>query len=102
MTMPLSERQVVSRKTPLDGKLEISSNAAARLAALGTELPLASGGQEGIARLTSMECTCAKAAAGPHRHHFVESSLLARLMPGDAVRVELDEETGILRVESVT
>lgn len=96
----LLEQRPVSRKTPLDGKLEISPDAAARLAALGDEFPLASGGQEGRGRLHSMTCSCAKAAAtGSHLHYFVESPLLTGLVPGSEVRVELDEERAALRVE---
>ena len=96
----LLEQRPVSRKTPLDGKLEISPEAAARLAALGAEFPLASGGREGRGRLESMTCNCTKAAAsGSHVHHFVESPLLTGLVPGSEVRVELDEERSALRVE---
>ena len=96
----LLERRSVSRKTPLDGKLEISSASAARLAALGADFPLASAGREGRGRLQEMTCSCAKAAAGgSHVHHFVESPLLTALVPGSEVRVELDEERPALRVE---
>lgn len=95
----LLEQCTVSRKTPLDGKLEISPDAAQRLALLGTDLPLpltAPGG--GVARLTSMECTCQKAAGGRHVHHFIESSSFRALTPGTTVRLELDAADGRLRV----
>ena len=88
----LIERRTVSRKTPLDGKLEISESAAELLASLGANFVLRTSDGEGSARLHEMRCTCAKAAsAGEHRHHFVESDLLRALEPGTDVRVELDD-----------
>jgi len=95
----LIEHRSVSRKTPLDGKLEISAAAAERLAALGAEFPLASAGREGSGRLQSLPCTCAKGAGEGHVHHFVESPLLRELAPGTEVRVELDEGRSRVRVE---
>jgi hypothetical protein len=93
------ELRPVSRKTPLDGKLEISPAAAARLATLGAEFPLASAGLEGSGRLEALTCTCVKGAGERHVHHFVESPLLKALAPGTEVRVELDEERPALRIE---
>jgi hypothetical protein len=95
----LLEQRPVSRKTPLDGKLEISPAAAARVAALGVEFPLASAGREGSGRLQSLACTCAKGAGEGHVHHFVESPVLRDLAPGTEVRVELEEGRSGLRVE---
>ena len=96
----LIDERPVSRKTPLDGKLEISPEAAARLGALGEEFALASAGRAGRGRLEAMTCTCAKAAsAGSHLHHFIESPLLKALVPGSSVRVELEADRKTLRVE---
>jgi hypothetical protein len=98
----LLEQCTVSRKTPLDGKLEISPAAAQRLASLGADLPLrltAAGGDD-VARLTSVECTCQKAAGGRHVHHFIESSSFRALPPGTTVRLELDASEGRLLVEA--
>jgi hypothetical protein len=97
----LLEQRSVSRKTPLDGKLEISPAAAARIAPLGAEFPLAHAGREGRGRLYAMECTCTRAAGERHVHHFVESPLLMALVPGTDVRVELDEQRPALRIEPV-
>jgi hypothetical protein len=97
----LLDERIVSRKTPLDGRLEISAAAADRLAMLGDEFALVSGGQEGRGRLESMMCTCAKGTAGGHVHHFVESPLLAALAPAATVRVELDERTSVVSVHPV-
>ena len=95
------EQRAVSRKTPLDGKLEISPATAGRLGALGATFSVTSGGREGSARLESMEFTCAKGAGDRHVHHFVESPLLKDLAAGDDVRVELDERRGEVRIEAV-
>ena len=93
------EQRPVSRKTPLDGMLEVSPAAAARLATLGDEVPLATAGREASGRVRSLACTCAKGAGGSHVHHFVESPALKALAPGTEVRVELDEERSAVRVE---
>lgn len=88
----LIERRTVSRKTPLDGKLEISAATAAQLASLGATFPLRTDDGDTTARLHEMSCTCTKAAAsGQHVHHFVESDALRSLEEGSDVRVELDE-----------
>jgi hypothetical protein len=97
----LLELRSVSRKTPLDGKLEITPTSAARLSALGPEFMLATGGQEATGRLHVLACTCAKAAGASHVHHFLESPALRALLPGAEVRIELDEAAGTVRVEAV-
>ena len=94
------EEREVSRKTPLDGKLEISAEAAARLAPLGAEFALVAGGREAHGRVERLACTCAKGAGGGHAHHFVASPALTALVPGSRVRVELDEAERAVRVES--
>lgn len=96
----LLEERTVSRKTPLDGRLEISVETARRLGPLGPDIRLASGGRQGVARLHAMACTCAKGAAGSHVHHFLESPLLRTLAPESTARVELDETGGSVRVTS--
>lgn len=95
------ERRTVSRKTPLDGKLEISAATAARLQTLGASFPLRTASGEGRARLLEMSCTCSKGGAhGQHLHHFVESDALRALEPGTDVRVELDDDRpGALSIE---
>ena len=97
----LLERRTVSRKTPRDGRLEITAESAAQLAALGGELTVASGGATGRGRLEAMPCGCAKGAGGGHVHHFVESPLLMALVPETTVLVELEEsgEAPVVRVE---
>jgi hypothetical protein len=88
------EIREVSRKTPRDGRLEISGETARRLGALAPPLPLLVGEASGAAELEAMECTCGKGAAtpggAPHRHHFVRSPLFMQLTEGESVVLELD------------
>jgi hypothetical protein len=86
------EQRTVSRKTPLDGKLEISAAAAAQLQVLGSFFALRTDGHNARARLVELTCTCSKGgSAGQHLHHFVESDALRSLDPGTEVRVEVDD-----------
>jgi len=89
------ELRTVSRKTPGDGRLEISEAAVRVARALPAEFPLEVEGAAARARVTSMRCTCTKArAAGAHEHHFLESDALRALAPEHAVVVELRPEEG--------
>ena len=81
----------MSRKTPLDGRLEISESTVAQLAPFGESFPVRTAHAEGDARLHAMTCTCAKSdATGQHVHHFLESDVLRALEPGASVRLEFD------------
>ena len=91
----LLERRTVSRKTPGDGRLEITKQAAARLQDLG-ELRLDVDGERATATLGTMTCTC-RGAEKPHEHYFLESAALKRLTPGAEVGLEI-EAGGLLRV----
>jgi hypothetical protein len=87
----LIEHRTVSRKTPLDGRLEISESAVAHLEPLGETFWVRTAQGDGEARLYEMTCTCAKSGStGQHVHHFVESDVLRALEPGTSVRLELD------------
>ncbi len=98
----LSERRTVSRKTPLDGKLEISAGTAASLRTIGESFLLRTANGEGRARLHEMSCTCTKGAStGQHRHHFIESELLRALEPNSEVRVEIDDARGGISIDPV-
>lgn len=83
------ERRTVSRKTPGDGRLEISSEAAARLRAGGAELEIEVGGERSPGRVEEMTCACAK-ANGRHEHHFVVGRLLRMLEPATDVELHLE------------
>lgn len=92
----LLERRTVSRKTPGDGRLEITKQAAGRLRDLGRDLRLDVGGERTTATLGAMACTC-RGAEKPHEHYFLESHALKRLTPGAEVELQLEAD-GLLRV----
>jgi hypothetical protein len=85
----LLELRIVGRKTPGDGKLEVTDQTARRLAILGNEILLRVGAQTGTAMLSSMRCSCGKAAGTDHQHHFLEGELVRTLLPGATVAIEL-------------
>jgi hypothetical protein len=94
------ERRAVGRKTPLDGRLELSADAAARLAPLGASFAVLLDDGRDRGRVETMECTCGKTSSpgGSHTHHFVSSPIFRGLAAGEAVSLELDEERGALRI----
>ncbi len=92
----LLERRTVSRKTPGDGRLEITKRAADRLRDVGRELQLDVGGELTAATLGTMACTC-RGAETPHEHYFLESPALKRLTPGAEIELQLGAD-GLLRV----
>jgi hypothetical protein len=96
----LLERREVGRKTPLDGRLELTPESAARLAPVGAEFGVVARGIEGVGRLETMACTCGRSGSpgATHLHHFAASPLFRELSAGDAVRIELDEGRGVLVV----
>ena len=96
----LLEHRQVSRKTQVDGRLEVSADTAVRLAALGSSLAVVIRDDSGSARIESMTCTCAKRSGEPHVHHFVASPILRSLTPGAEVRLELEPDSATLRIHS--
>ena len=102
MKAVLLERREVGRKTPRDGRLELTAASAERLRALGPDFPVVALGREGSGRLESMDCTCGRGGGeGPtHTHHFAASPLFTELTAGAPVRLELDEGRGALRVSA--
>ena len=97
----LLETRVVSRKTPLDGRLEISEAAAARVAELGEGFAVAALGAESPGRLETLACTCGKRAGG-HIHHFLASPPLKGLAEGSEVQLVLDRDRRTLAVLPTT
>jgi hypothetical protein len=83
------ERRTVSRKTPGDGRLEITKQTAQFVEPYGERLTVELGGEVVQARLGTMECTC-RGAQDPHIHYFLQSEGFKRLTPESAVAVELD------------
>ena len=92
----LLERRKVSRKTPGDGRLEITKRAADRLRDVGDDLRLDVGGVRTAATLGTMSCTC-RGAEKPHEHYFLESPALRRLTVGSEVELQLEAD-GVVRV----
>lgn len=90
----LLERRTVSRKTPGDGRLEISHAAAERVRAVGGELEIEYDGERSSGRIEEMECACAK-ANGRHEHHFVVGLPLRRLEPATDVELHLDDAEAV-------
>ena len=91
---------VVSRKTPLDGRLEIPLSLAERLSASGEPLAVSLLGEEEPVQLEEMACTCAKAgASGAHVHNFLSSEILKSLPAGANVSLAVDVEEGLIRIE---
>jgi hypothetical protein len=90
----------VSGKTPKDGRLEISHEAAAALRRLASDpasVPVVVEGLSGTARLDSMACTC-RGPEAAHEHVFLASDLLKRLRPGTAVTVDFDSARGVVTI----
>jgi hypothetical protein len=88
----LLERRTVSRKTPNDGKLEISRVTADAVSPLGPRLTVAWQGSDAPAAVVTLVCTCPK-GAGQHQHLFLESALFRTLEPGSEVDLKLEEGT---------
>jgi hypothetical protein len=93
---------IVSRKTPLDGRLEIPESLASRLSSTEGALTLALDGSEVGARVEEMACTCAKGAAGNHRHYFLAADVLKSLPAGADVNLSVDVDEGLVRIELLT
>jgi hypothetical protein len=91
------ERRTVSRKTPGDGKLEITKSAAHRLETLGADFPLVVDGKRGDGALGTLPCTC-RGHDKPHVHYFVVSDLFRSLAAGGEVDLFLDEDARRLLV----
>ena len=91
------ETRTVSRKTPGDGKLEITRATAHALESLGTTFSVHVHAQAGEASLGTMPCTC-RGEETPHVHYFIESDLFRALVPGRSVELMLDQTNQRLHV----
>jgi hypothetical protein len=94
------ERRTVSRKTPGDGKLEITKVAAGQLESLGSEFEVVVADRSADGRLGSMPCTC-RGGDAPHVHYFVESALFRSLTAGAEVELLVDDTEKRLIVAGV-
>ena len=89
----------VSRKTPLDGRLEIPASLADRLLSSGEPLSLSFQGAEEGANVEAMACTCAK-GGGNHEHHFLAAESLKALSPNSSVTLLVDLDGGRIEIDS--
>ena len=93
----LLEVRSVGRKTPNDGKLEITEATARRLAVLPMPRPVRVGDHTGHGSVSEFECTCGKGNSdAPHRHHFLESDLFRELVVDQTVVLELVGESELV------
>lgn len=92
-------RTVVSRKTPLDGRLEITEELASRLSSSNTPLSISLHGEESLASVEEMACTCAKGAGGNHVHRFLRGDILKALPVGANVDLAIDVDEGLIQIE---
>jgi hypothetical protein len=93
------ERRTVSRKTPLDGKLEITKQAASSLVPLGSAFAVRALGQPGQATLGEYPCSC-RGGDTPHVHYFLVSETFKALAPGSEVDIDFDADARQLRVDA--
>jgi hypothetical protein len=89
----------VSRKTPLDGRLEIPASLADRLLSSGEPLSLSFQGAEEGANVEAMACTCSK-GGGSHEHHFLAAESLKALSPYSSVTLLVDLDAGRVEIDS--
>ena len=85
------ERRTVSRKTPGNGRLEITKHAAQQIEALRPPIRIDLNGAVVPASLGTMACTC-RGAENPHVHYFLESEHFRQLQPGIGLDLTLDAE----------
>ncbi|MBV6521535.1 MAG: hypothetical protein MNPFHGCM_01674 [Gemmatimonadaceae bacterium] len=96
----LLEIRAASRKTPIDGRLEVSDATAERLSRLGEHFPLIVGHALDGGTVQRMACTCNKSpAGGGHAHNFIVAEILKTMTPEDLYMIELDAD-GVVRVTS--
>lgn len=86
--MSAVERAVVGRKTPGDGKLEVSPALAHALGGAGAPIHVRLANNQLRGNVEVMECTCAMAgASGKHEHHFVQCDAFRELAVGTELRL---------------
>ena len=84
------ERRTVSRKTPGDGRLEITKQAALRIQHLGSPFEIDLSGESAPCTIETFECTC-RGPDNRHVHYFLESESLKSLTQETNLDIELDE-----------
>jgi hypothetical protein len=84
------ERRTVSRKTPGDGRLEITKKSADRVARLGDSFVIDVDGDTVRGTIGTLACTC-RGEENPHVHYFLASERLKQLSPGSDLDLAIDE-----------
>lgn len=95
----LLERRTISRKTPTDGRLEITKRAAEKCDVLGGSFHVELGDVRDGAHLGTMKCTC-RGVDNPHVHYFIESEAFKTLIAGSEAELELDVKRKTIRVQA--
>lgn len=96
------ETSKASRKTPNDGKLEISEETATAIGMDRPGLMVALGGSAGSAQVSSLLCTCGRAGGATsagHVHYFLTCDLLRKLKPDERVSVLMDDASRDVTIE---
>jgi hypothetical protein len=84
------ERRTVSRKTPGDGRLEITKAAASCVERFGNAFAIEVGGESVPGTLGTFACTC-RGPSNPHVHYFLESDRLKALAPGSVLDLQIED-----------
>jgi hypothetical protein len=95
----LSERAKVGRKTPNDGKLEISARMGQRLLEDGASIEVVLNGKRSSGHLEAMPCGCEKGGPG-HVHFFIQCELLRELAEGTELMIDARPVGRVVRIVS--
>ena len=91
------ETVLVSRKTPRDGRLEISSATADALGGAGAELPVRVDSRRARGTVVTMPCGC-KGEMKHTVHVFLQSELFRDLAPDSTILLALEPSPSIPEV----
>jgi hypothetical protein len=91
------EIREIGRKTPGDGRLEITEASWRRLRMEGSRLRAVVATASAAATLERMACTCGRGGPSGHEHTFVRSDVFRGLVPGETCVLDLGAD-GTLEV----
>jgi hypothetical protein len=97
----MNARAIVGRKTPSDGKIEITAELAERFLHGGPTVEVRLAGRPCPGHVEAMPCGCGKGGPG-HVHYFLQSDALRELRVDTPLALEADPERGIVRLELTT
>lgn len=91
------EIRPVGRKTPGDGRLEITEQTAQRLLILSSSFPVTMGEAADTVAVQAMSCTCSQGGdVAGHSHHFLQSPLFKTLTANRTAVIELVDGPAIV------